>query len=260
MARKKQDIEILEAKIRVVIWMLKKGKTKKACCEHLGIPYNTKKLDTIIEDFKKAEEKAIRLKEKMKKTPLSKEMISNIISEYQEGDAQSKIAERYYISAARVKKVLLENNVPIRSRSKKQPAKVDHITQDLNVQFKKGDKVFIPKYNTFGVIKEVYNEEYIEHMSDGFPKAIDLGSMSSAGVDKELVEGIHYESYWIFNNDVDKNISWKTKALQHHLAGIENSLAEYGSETYKLWIEENNNGVGGFFSTMRRESLYPIVQ
>ena len=36
--------EIPEAKIRQVIWMLKVGKTKKACCEHLGIAYNTKSM------------------------------------------------------------------------------------------------------------------------------------------------------------------------------------------------------------------------
>ena len=44
--------EIPESKIRQVIWMLKAGKTKKACCEHLGIAYNTKRLDTIITEFK----------------------------------------------------------------------------------------------------------------------------------------------------------------------------------------------------------------
>ena len=38
--------EITEAKIRQVLWMIKAGKTKKACCEHLGIAYNTKNLDT----------------------------------------------------------------------------------------------------------------------------------------------------------------------------------------------------------------------
>ena len=41
---------IPEAKIRQAIWMLKKGKSKKDCCLHLGISYNTKRLDTIIKD------------------------------------------------------------------------------------------------------------------------------------------------------------------------------------------------------------------
>jgi DNA-binding CsgD family transcriptional regulator len=37
--------EISEAKIRQAIWMMKQKKTKKSICEHLGISYNTKRLD-----------------------------------------------------------------------------------------------------------------------------------------------------------------------------------------------------------------------
>ena len=43
--------EIQESKIRQAIWMLKVNKTKKQVCEHLGIAYNTKRLDTLIQDF-----------------------------------------------------------------------------------------------------------------------------------------------------------------------------------------------------------------
>ena len=39
---------ISEAKIRQAIWMLKKGKTKKIVCDHIGISYSPKRLDTII--------------------------------------------------------------------------------------------------------------------------------------------------------------------------------------------------------------------
>ena len=42
---------ISEAKIRQAIWMLKAKKTKKQVCEHLGIAYNTKRLDNIIQEF-----------------------------------------------------------------------------------------------------------------------------------------------------------------------------------------------------------------
>ena len=42
---------IPEAKIRQAIWMLKKNKTKKVVCDHIGISYSPKRLDTIIEDF-----------------------------------------------------------------------------------------------------------------------------------------------------------------------------------------------------------------
>ena len=59
---------IYEAKIRQVKWMLKKGKSKKDCCLHLGISYNTKRLDTIIKDFddRLVREKELRAKAKTK--------------------------------------------------------------------------------------------------------------------------------------------------------------------------------------------------
>ena len=55
---------ISEAKIRQAIWMLKKGKTKKAVCKHIGISYSPKRLDTIIEDFHKRLERDKELKAK----------------------------------------------------------------------------------------------------------------------------------------------------------------------------------------------------
>ena len=65
--------EISETKIRQAIWMLKANKTKKAICEHLGIAYNTKRLDILIQDFKDRE---IRLKE-LRKKARSKPLIEN---------------------------------------------------------------------------------------------------------------------------------------------------------------------------------------
>jgi len=56
--------EITEAKIRQAIWMIKAKKTKKSICEHLGIAYNTKRLDQIINDFYAKEEREAGLKKK----------------------------------------------------------------------------------------------------------------------------------------------------------------------------------------------------
>jgi hypothetical protein len=54
--------EISEAKIRQAIWMIKAKKTKKAVCEHLGIAYNTKRLDAIIQEFHDKQEREAELK------------------------------------------------------------------------------------------------------------------------------------------------------------------------------------------------------
>ena len=55
---------ISEAKIRQAIWMLKAKKTKKEVCEHLGIAYNTKRLDSIIEEFHNNIKREAELKKK----------------------------------------------------------------------------------------------------------------------------------------------------------------------------------------------------
>ena len=60
----KTTTDISETKIRQAIWMQKAGKTKKSICEHLGIAYNTKRLDTIIQDFKDKEVRQAELKKK----------------------------------------------------------------------------------------------------------------------------------------------------------------------------------------------------
>ena len=49
--------EISETRIRQAIWMLKTNKTKKSICEHLGIGYSTKRLETVITEFKEKQER-----------------------------------------------------------------------------------------------------------------------------------------------------------------------------------------------------------
>ena len=105
---KKQQTDIPESKIRSVIWMLKKKKTKKACCEHLGIPYNTKRLDTIVKDFQDKEQRTKELKAKAAKAELSEVAKKSMVDSYLAGESMAKIGERHYISGPRVKKVLIE--------------------------------------------------------------------------------------------------------------------------------------------------------
>ena len=56
--------DISEAKIRQAIWMIKAKKTKKAVCEHIGIAYNTKRLDAIIQEFHDKQKREAELKKK----------------------------------------------------------------------------------------------------------------------------------------------------------------------------------------------------
>ena len=127
---------IPEAKIRQAIWMLKKGKTKKAVCDHVGMAYSPKRLDTLIEDFHKRIEREKQLKAKARFKKFSESEKKSMADDYLKGDGLSAIAQRNFISPQRVKKFLMELNVPLRSRGKKKAAKVEHVVQDLDIKFK----------------------------------------------------------------------------------------------------------------------------
>ena len=116
-----KTIEIPETKIRQAIWMLKIDKTKKSICEHLGIAYNTKRLDTIISEFREKQERIQELKEKAQQKSLTHNEELSIISSYEEGESMSAIAEKLYLAPQRIKMILLAHRIPLRARKKRGP-------------------------------------------------------------------------------------------------------------------------------------------
>jgi hypothetical protein len=261
MAAKKESLakkdELTEAKIRQVIWMLKVGKTKKACCEHLGISYNTKRLDSIIEEFNQKIERTKELKATAKNKEFSQNEKIQIAKDYQNGESISAIAERNYISSQKVKSFLLEIGVPIRSRKKNGEAKTDHVTQDLDVKFVKGDRVFYAPENSFAVIDKVFDEDYIEYLRSGNQKYVQLcefkedkfgrhGKYSSPALD------VHYQIYWI----LEDGSQWKLESLKHHINHIESMIEEYGRESYGIWVDGEHSYTKLF---VPRHQLFPVL-
>jgi len=255
MARKAVSQEIPEAKIRNAIWYLKNNKTKKFVCEFLGIAYNTKKLDTIIEDFHKRLEREAALKKNAKAKVFSEQEKKNIANAYLAGETQSAISKDNFISPQRVKNMLIEMGVPIRGRGKKSEAKVDHIIQDLDSVFKKGDKVFLAKFNGFGIIDTVFDEEYLEYLESGKQRYVetyrfkpDKNGMS--GKYFEPAEGVHYEIYWTLPDGTDM----KLRPMQTLRNRIMKTIEETGREYYLVWRE----GDEAAFYYFQRDQLYPI--
>ena len=95
----KDKEEIPEAEIRQVIWMLKANKTKKACCERLGIAYNTTRLNKIIEDFRAKEQRAKELKEKAKTMEITPAIRKDIASSYVNGGSKRYCCKILYLSS-----------------------------------------------------------------------------------------------------------------------------------------------------------------
>lgn len=254
MARKPTAI-IPEAKIRQAIWYLKSGKTKKFVCSHIGIAYNTKRLEKIIQDFHTGIEREARLKKEARSKIFTKVEKDNIAKEYLAGTAQSNIAKEWYISPQRVKKILIELNVPIRARGKNKEAKVDHIVQDLEVMFAKNDRIFIAKYNCFGIVDRVYDENYIEYLESGTQRYQELhpfkpGNQGHSGGYYEPTEGIHFDLYWVLPDGKQMKME-AMKALRN---SIINKIEETGREYYLVWRDDEH----ACFYYFNRDELYPI--
>lgn len=244
--------EIKDSDIRIAIWMLKQKKTKKSVCEHLGILYNTKKLDKIIQDFRDREQREKELRERAKKTPLTDSQKDLIVKEYLKGGTQSGIAKAHYISAARVKKVLIERNVPIRSRKKRAPAQTEHITQDLEVKFNKNDKVFFGEENCFAYIVEVYDEEYIEKWELGRQRYIETYPWNEKKSKfSEPKQGIHFEVYW----ELENGDRMKSDALINHLNSVKQKIIDTGRETYSI-VTDGDYSYKKMF--VERDKLFPV--
>jgi len=252
MARAVKKVEITEAKIRQVLWMIKAGKTKKACCEHLGIAYNTKKLESIITEFEKGIEREKELKKAARSKIFTAKEKQSIADSYLNGMAQSAIAKQFYISPQRVKNILLELNVPIRGRGKNAEAQVDHIVQDLEVKFAKGDRVFLAKLNTFGIIHKVFDEDYIEQLEDGRQRYVETYPFKPGPKNRwtEPQEGIHFEIYWQFSDGTEVKLN-AMKALRDR---IYKTIEETGREYYQVWRDDE---YGAFYS-FTRDQLYPV--
>ena len=94
MARAKvKSTEIPEAKIRQAIWMIKSKKTKKSVCEHLGIAYNTKRLDSIIQEFHDRLAREADLKKKARTKVFTDKEKRAIADEYLKEDIRVQMSK-----------------------------------------------------------------------------------------------------------------------------------------------------------------------
>ena len=249
--------EITEAKIRQAIWMIKAKKTKKSICEHLGIAYNTKRLDAIIQDFHDKQAREAELKKKARRKIFSKAEKEGIAESYLSGETQSGIAKQFYVSPQRIKKILMEMNVPIRTRGKNKAANVEHVVQDLEVKFKEGDKVFLAEQNSFAQVREVYDEEWLERHENGYQKYVETypfkpGRNGMAGKYSEPALGVHYEIYWMLEGEALP--TRKLNAFLHQREKVSKVIEETGRESYLIYKTDDQGG----YRVVTRDKLFPV--
>ena len=122
MARKKSASEeelMTDANIAKVIKLLEpeqgtKAITKKDACQILGMAYNTTRLGTIIEEWKKKQARNAERRAEKRGKPVTDEERVYIISEYLAGETVDSLSKSTYRSPTFIKSVLEANAVPIR--------------------------------------------------------------------------------------------------------------------------------------------------
>lgn len=88
--------------------------TKKDACQILGMAYNTTRLGTIIDEYKKTQARNAQRRAELRGKPATKEDVVYIISEYLSGEPVDSISKRTYRSPTFIKNILEANAVPIR--------------------------------------------------------------------------------------------------------------------------------------------------
>lgn len=88
--------------------------TKKDACQILGMSYNTTRLGSIIEEFKKKQERSAKRRAELRGKPVTNDELVYIIGEYITGETVDAISKATYRSPAFIKNVLEQNAVPIR--------------------------------------------------------------------------------------------------------------------------------------------------
>lgn len=128
--------------------------TKKEACSRLNIAYNTKRLNTIIEEFKDSTARQKRRRQEMRTVPVSDADKKEIIDSYLAGDALTKISDITFRSITVIKNVLKAYNVPLREPSSNFFNPVFLPDDSISDKYKEGDLVYSARYNSPAYIRK----------------------------------------------------------------------------------------------------------
>jgi len=135
--------------------------TKKDACQILGMAYNTTRLGTILEEFKKTQARNAERRAALRGKPASREDMVFIISEYLNGETIDAISKMTYRSPSFIKNILETNAVPIRIPGS------TYFTPELvpegamRDRFKVGEVVYSARYDSLARIDtETKTEKY----------------------------------------------------------------------------------------------------
>ena len=165
---KKKEYENLTASnIQKVIKLLSPESgtpiTKKEACSILNISYNTKRLDSIIQEHNERVEYRKLRKQQNRGKPAQKHEIAEAVQRYLRGDSVQEIATGLYRSVAFVNNIIETVGVPQRVRSKEEKVEVDYLPDECTSEsFHPGEIVWSAVYHTAAKIVREYDKPYVE--------------------------------------------------------------------------------------------------
>lgn len=151
------------ANLEKVIRLLEDEKpiTKKLACEMLGIAYNTTRLGSLIEKHKEKKARDKQRREEKRGKPASPDEVKFIVESYLEGGNLDGISNTVHRSAAFVKAVLDQYNVPMRARAHDYFKPVLLPEGAVRTEFKVGETVYCARYDSIGIV-----ESEVKHPSE----------------------------------------------------------------------------------------------
>ena len=149
-----EEEKMTDANIARVITLLEpqeegaKPITKKLACELLGMAYNTKRLDQVIQEYAERKSKERERRAAKRGKPATTDEVQYVIQDYLSGETVDSISKSLYRSTAFVKGILEKYHVPIRS------AKHDYFHPELipdgavRERFRVGEIVYSARYDS----------------------------------------------------------------------------------------------------------------
>lgn len=195
--------DVSPANIERVKEALENGCTKKVACEMLGIAYNTKRLQTIIEYHNEKMETEKRLRAKKRGKPVEKDEAVEIIKHYLSTGSVEDTAKTFFRSTAIVNRVLDTYGARLRAR------KTDYFNPPLlpdecvREKFLPKQRVWSSRHNA--VARVDYERSpgvyaisvYGPHQKFAFQGVEDLGGLEhleALGIDFSKIEFIYKET------------------------------------------------------------------
>lgn len=156
----RQKAEISDEQFKAAATALEAGATKKAACEILGIPYNTTRLTSLLENFAKAKEVETRLRKAKRGTPITDQEMVTTLEMYFDDESLESISKRMHRSLPLIKFKLEQSGAMLKSRSTVNPASPPMIPEEcLQENFELKEKVWVAGYNCLGEIDKRLDQE-----------------------------------------------------------------------------------------------------